>query len=293
MRPRLWLAALLGIAAAVLASGGPVMAHRRPQPLEQWGPYSPSEARCQRVLGNAAAQCARRAWELRRACIEPQLAGGQCDTGGTDAAVEEVHQQALDSVDAHCSDVDLVTLQFVGKADAFADVIKGCRDLETALVSGAYGPALQGDGVAAVDDQTRACMHSTALIGGDALRFVSRSHRALLDRFASQPVDGIDKFSSLAQVRLRTRNANAKFAARADAACPDEEFQRVYQHPVTAFVTAISGAVACLTGGVYPQDTVVCGAPTCGNGVAEPFEECDDGNMDDGDRCRSDCTLNQ
>src|SRR5262249_33356677 len=161
-----------------------------------------------------------------------------------------------------------------------------------ALVSGAYGPALQGDGVAVVDDQTRACMQVTALIGGNALRYVSRNQRELLDRFASQPVLDLDKHAQLAQVRLRTRGANAKFAALANATCPDAVFQQVYQHPIAAFVTAISGTVACMTGDVYPQDTVVCGAPTCGNGVQEPFEECDDGNQDDGDRCRSDCTLN-
>ncbi|MCA9709851.1 MAG: DUF4215 domain-containing protein, partial [Myxococcales bacterium] len=32
--------------------------------------------------------------------------------------------------------------------------------------------------------------------------------------------------------------------------------------------------------------------PVCGNGILESIEECDDGNMVDGDGCDSDCTLN-
>ena len=33
-------------------------------------------------------------------------------------------------------------------------------------------------------------------------------------------------------------------------------------------------------------------APVCGNGVPEPGEDCDDGNMDDADACANDCTVN-
>jgi len=34
-----------------------------------------------------------------------------------------------------------------------------------------------------------------------------------------------------------------------------------------------------------------CTCPVCGNGVPEPGEQCDDGNLIDGDACESDCTL--
>lgn len=34
----------------------------------------------------------------------------------------------------------------------------------------------------------------------------------------------------------------------------------------------------------------VCTAPQCGNGTAEPGEACDDGNTDDDDGCKQDCT---
>ena len=37
--------------------------------------------------------------------------------------------------------------------------------------------------------------------------------------------------------------------------------------------------------------TIDAGPPECGNGVPEPGEECDDGNLVDGDGCESDCML--
>ena|GEM_PF-3846148 len=33
--------------------------------------------------------------------------------------------------------------------------------------------------------------------------------------------------------------------------------------------------------------------PYCGNGVVDPGEQCDDGNANDSDYCRSDCTLSE
>ena len=36
---------------------------------------------------------------------------------------------------------------------------------------------------------------------------------------------------------------------------------------------------------------VVAGAPVCGNNVTEDGEECDDGNLENEDECRNDCTL--
>jgi cysteine-rich repeat protein len=40
-----------------------------------------------------------------------------------------------------------------------------------------------------------------------------------------------------------------------------------------------------------PVSPEVCNANRCGNGIVEPGEECDDGNVIDGDGCSSTCTL--
>jgi cysteine-rich repeat protein len=34
----------------------------------------------------------------------------------------------------------------------------------------------------------------------------------------------------------------------------------------------------------------VCTPIVCGNGIPQPGEQCDDGNMDDNDCCHNDCT---
>jgi cysteine-rich repeat protein len=38
-------------------------------------------------------------------------------------------------------------------------------------------------------------------------------------------------------------------------------------------------------------EPAACPVQTCGNGIVEPSEECDDGNLDDTDNCSNDCGL--
>jgi cysteine-rich repeat protein len=39
-------------------------------------------------------------------------------------------------------------------------------------------------------------------------------------------------------------------------------------------------------------DALDCPSQVCGNGIPEPGEECDDGNEDSTDTCRTNCTSN-
>jgi len=283
----------LVVAVVGLAGARVGVAHQRPLELDEWGPFGTTAARCQRALGSAAARCGFEAWAARRACIEPQLAGGRCDVEATEAAVVAARQHALDKVERYCSSAaDLVSLRFVGSADALADVTTGCREIETALVSAAYGPALVDTAVVPVDEPTRACLRVGAVTLGHIARFVARAHRAALDLIADQPMTGDAKLAHVNRARQRIRRAIDKFIARASAACPSDEFDRVYHRAVDVLVDALAGCGECLTGIVYAQDTLVCGPPTCGNGVMEPREECDDGNANDADWCGNDCTRN-
>jgi cysteine-rich repeat protein len=288
-------AARLALAVAVVGLAAPrvAAAHQRPLRLDEWGPFGATAARCQRALGSAATGCGLEVWAARRACIEPQLAGGQCDHERTEAAVLAARQHALDKVERYCSDVDLISLRFVGGADALADVTTGCRLVEAALVSGAYGPALVDTVVVPVGDTTRACLRVGAVTLEHMVRFVGRAQRAALDRIASNPMTADKKLVQVTRARQRIRRAMEKFAARASAACSPDQFDRLYHHAVDVLVDALAGCGECLTGMVYAQDTLVCGPPTCGNGVMEPREECDDGNANDADWCRSDCTRNE
>lgn len=153
--PAGWVPALTTV--LMLADVPAALAHRQPLPLALWGDFGRA-ARCQRVLGSAATQCALEVWTVRRTCIEAQLAGAGCDADATTSAVTTARQRALDKIDHTCSAVNLVTLQFLGTTDALADLTSGCRQLETAFVSGTYGPALSDAAVVSVDDQTRVCL---------------------------------------------------------------------------------------------------------------------------------------
>lgn len=125
------------------------------------------------------------------------------------------------------------------------------------------------------------------------MRFVARAHRLLLHRIASQFLTPEDKARQLARTRLRIHRAMEKFTALAIDACPAEAYQRLHSHGIDGLIAALVNSVKCLTGSVYLQDTLLCGPPTCGNGVVELHEDCDDGNLEDGDACPSDCTRNQ
>ena len=53
------------------------------------------------------------------------------------------------------------------------------------------------------------------------------------------------------------------------------------------------GAACTIEGGAAGEcnAAVVCGPAGCGNGMSGAGEECDDGNIDDGDGCDNDCTF--
>ena len=73
--------------------------------------------------------------------------------------------------------------------------------------------------------------------------------------------------------------------------CPDSDFQAVYHRSTATLLEAIGQRADCLAGALYVQNGVLCPAPVCGNGLKEVGEQCDDGNLVNGDGCSSKCTL--
>ncbi len=47
----------------------------------------------------------------------------------------------------------------------------------------------------------------------------------------------------------------------------------------------------CVSSAFFDSVTTTCFIPVCGNGIREPSEECDDGNMLNNDGCSSKCTI--
>ncbi|MGH7785241.1 MAG: hypothetical protein ACRERC_00145, partial [Candidatus Binatia bacterium] len=182
------LPALLAVLAAAVPAAPPAWAHGTPLPLEAWGGFSPTAARCQRALGQAASQCSLGVWEARRPCIEAQLAGLPCDSNASALAVRQARDRARERVQRFCSSSDVTSLQFLDLAEALADVISVCRQLETALVSAVYGPSLlaAADIVLPADAATRACLTGAAESASEILRQAEREQRRALDRIAAQ-----------------------------------------------------------------------------------------------------------
>ena len=72
------------------------------------------------------------------------------------------------------------------------------------------------------------------------------------------------------------------------AACPD--FAVVYGRSADGFLRTLKQRVDCVLSLTYVHSAATCLAQVCGNGIPEADEACDDGNADDADGCRSDCT---
>lgn len=281
--------AALGAALLLLVAAQPVHAHGDPLPLSLWGDFGPAALGCQRALGSAALHCALTVLDARRACADAQLSGAVCDAAATDAAVAAARQRALDEVGASCSDVDATRLQFLGSAEALADLIRACREIEDALVSAAYGPALRDGDVAAVDARTRACLIDVAHSAARILRHAGRVQCGALDRVAAQPLAVAERGARLAHAGQRLVARNPAFATRLTARCGEDAFVGLYGRGSAEFAAGIAGRAQCIAGAVYVQGAVQCPPARCGNGMLEPGEACDDGNADDTDWCRSDC----
>jgi hypothetical protein len=107
----------------------------------------------------------------RNQCLGAQLRGEDCDTDEMNARVEAARTGASAQIQQACSSTDLQTLRYVDLSDATRDVINVCRDLDTSATSAAYGPAMFGGTIAAVDGTKQVCLGSSAREASRLLRF--------------------------------------------------------------------------------------------------------------------------
>jgi len=275
----------------IASSALPAAAHRTPVALALWGPFAANPARCQRIIGFATARCAADAWNVRRTCLDAQLAGGSCDTTATDATVAHIHADTTAFLDNQCAPDDTQTLYFLLNLELDADIDSACRGAEVALTSGVYGPAQRRAASSPLDPTTLTCLRSTAGAATRLVRFAFDQQRAALDRIAVVPLGPSQKHPLVTRALARVAQAQTSIEGSIRSACPDDSFMQLYGRDVTAFLTDIALRANCLAGSGYVQDTLVCPAPVCGNGLQETGEQCDDGNTIDGDGCHSDCTL--
>lgn len=283
------------LAALLLCIADVTHGHGAPADLSVWGNFDTETARCQRSIARAAALCARGALSARNDCFGAQLRGDECDTGESTARVEAVRQRALQVVEAACDTAQLEALRYVDLSDALTDVIDICRDLDTATVSAAYGPAMFNGTIAGVDDVTHTCLDVTAHASSRLLHFAMRTRQRELDGIATAtaPMTIEEKLGRLERSRARITRVVQLTRRRILALCPASDFGETYGRGVDAFLANITGRADCMSQAVYVQNAVVCPPRVCGDGMQTlrpaPREECDDGNDYDGDGCRNDC----
>jgi len=256
-------------------------------PIALWGGFVPDAVHCERVMSLAAARCADVAWTLSGTRSAAQMAGGSWDTGATRAAINLEHAVDLHVAERACVAVDLPTMGFASLVDVDIDVDIFCQELEDAMVSAIYLPAMQGGVVSAADAPMRACISATANASTRLLRLAFRQRRRTLDRIAAVAAGPQRKLALIKQSTMRIQRLQALTAMRLQAACPD--FATRYGRPAGIFLKQVAQRADCLSGRTYVQDAVICPMAVCGNGMREGGEYCDDGNLNSGDGCSETC----
>jgi cysteine-rich repeat protein len=269
--------ATLVVFGAWMASAQATFAHGGRLPFDTWGGFAGDVLRCQRVIAQAAAQCATRAWAARRACRETALSGGTCDATATADRIAVARRTAQDAVDDACSERQAISLQYLGTFDLQQDLISFCRDWERAADSGVFGPP--------ASDAT--CSLAAADAATDVMQYALRARRRCMDRVAASPPGSVERSGFLETAGHRLEAAVGRAASRLAAACP--QFAARYGRSPHDLMTTLATRATCVGGAFYIQDAILCPDAVCGNGVVEPNEDCDDGNAADGDACPASC----
>ena len=256
--------------------------------LALWGGFPAESASCQRIIGRAAARCATTAWRANRSCQTALLAGQPCDAEALRATVTAAQSAALSIAERRCvsPDISLLQMGFASILDVHADITFICRQLEDALVSVVYGPAMRG---AANTEEARTCIGATAAAASRLLSFGFRDRRHVLDRIATADMGPSQKERWINRSTARIQSMTARLEPRVRTACP--RFQSIYGRPAASFLRMVAQRADCLVGRTYVQDRVACPLSVCGNGMHEAGEACDDGNVASGDGCDSGCNL--
>lgn len=258
-------------------------AHGGPVSLTFWGNYGSAVAACQRTIGQAAAVCGLRALKVRQDCRLADLFEAGCDTAAVDAAIQAARAIARARVRTECSDPEVQTLGYIDRTEAITDVINICRDLDSAGSSASVGALPQ------VDAGDAACVRATTKATGHLLGVAIENWRTALDRIATLNLSREGKESRVATGRSRMQKAVDAAVRSVGRDCVDPTFEQLYRRSAASHFANVAALADCFAGAVYVQDAVVCPAPTCGNGIEEKGEDCDDGNVDRGDGCSETC----
>ena len=171
--------------------------------------------------------------------------------------------------------------------DVNIDVDIFCQELEDAMVSAVYRPATQRGVIGAVKNPTAACIAATASAATRLLRLALRDRSRLFDWIASFAFGPQEKLALVTASSARIQHLQTATSLQLTALCPN--FTSLYGRTPNAFLKLVAQRADCFSARTYVQDAVQCPQSVCGNGMREAGEQCDDGNLIDGDGCDHTC----
>ena len=263
---------------------GPAAAHNQPPPIELWGPFLPGTQTCLRLISRGAHACFDRVLSLEQRCRDAQARGELCDTAQVEADVSAADGGLRAALGEACADGQLTELGYIGFFDAGADLTKACVAQARAAVAAIYAPARSAppSGAAA------RCMAAAAAYGRKVMWFALQREVPVMERIATRLFTADEKQAAILQVERELSADRARWSQGLLAACPD--FAAVYGRSAAGFLRTLKQRADCVLSLTYVHSAATCLAQVCGNGIPEADEACDDGNANDGDGCRSDCT---
>jgi cysteine-rich repeat protein len=263
---------------------GRAWAHAQAPAIEQWGPFLPGTQTCLRRISAGAHACFDTALEVAQHCRDAQARGEVCDEAATEAAIGAAESALRATLVDACDAGQLTELSYIGVFDAGADLSRACVGQSADAIAAIYAPARQG----AVPAATASCMAATAAYGRKVMWFALQREAPVMERIATRLFTPEEKLAAILQVGRELSADRARWSAGLLKACP--EFEAVYGRTPDGFLRTLKQRVDCVLSLTYVHSAISCLAQVCGNGIPEPGEACDDGNADDSDGCRADCT---
>jgi cysteine-rich repeat protein len=154
----------------------------------------------------------------------------------------------------------------------------GTESCSAANVCVAGTPLGEGEACAA----ERVCVNGNCVAGSCGDGIVQAPEEC--DDGNVTPGDGCENDCTFTCVSAdTTRDCSGGDACAGTATCDEATHTCTARTPLADETLCAAGTGWCISG--------VCVASVCGNGITEPGEQCDDGNLAAGDGCENDCTF--
>lgn len=272
---------------AVLAAPGTATAHTQPIPIDRWGGFEADTSNCLRTISRVTSTCFDTVLTTLQECNNALVRGEACDMEQVDDVIAEASRQQRLTLTRVCSQPELEDLGYVGLSDSQADLFNACVTQARGAAAATYAPALAGLPTEAAAD----CMIANAAYIRKLIRFALQQETPIMDRIAMRSFTTEEKTASIQKIEDELGAARSRWSAGLLEVCPD--FVAIYGRSVDSFVRTMKQRSDCVLSNMYVHTAISCPSQVCGNGIPEGIEECDDGNRNNDDTCRTDCTANE